>query len=403
MANPKITEENDINDQEIDRLRDIVLKWVDVKKEKPVLKQKIAPKIPKEIKPIQIQKVAEPAKANKPAAKISNSPVKNKPAETKKTLTPALEIIAKKPKLKIIPKISQIIIWLALLGLIALAGFGGYLYFFNISQNNWTEIITSVVPYPVAMVDWQPISYYQWQKEVDSLVSFYNKQKSNDPIFQIPSLKDTKKHILDRMIDQKLVEELAAKYNIRITNEEIEQQTQALAKEVGSEQNLTRQLADLYNWTIADFQAKIIMPVLLKNKLATVLTLDDSLNGAARKKIEEILKTIKTGKETFEQAAQKYSEDMTASQGGDLGYFGRGQMVPEFEKTAFALNPGEISDIIKTQFGYHLIKVEERLTDENGEVSQVRAKQILIRGKDLDSVINDLRKTKPIWQLIQVF
>ncbi|MFN2239345.1 MAG: peptidylprolyl isomerase, partial [Thermoanaerobaculia bacterium] len=56
----------------------------------------------------------------------------------------------------------------------------------------------------------------------------------------------------------------------------------------------------------------------------------------------------------------KFSEDGAASTGGDLGYFSPGTMAPDFEKVAFALKPGEASGVVKTQFGYHIVFVEER-------------------------------------------
>ena len=62
----------------------------------------------------------------------------------------------------------------------------------------------------------------------------------------------------------------------------------------------------------------------------------------------------------FEDAASKYSKCPSKENGGDLGMFGRGKMVPEFEAAAFAMNVGEISEPVKTQFGFHLIKVEEK-------------------------------------------
>ena len=68
--------------------------------------------------------------------------------------------------------------------------------------------------------------------------------------------------------------------------------------------------------------------------------------------------------EDFAQVAKEYSEDSTASNGGELGTFGRGQMVSEFENAAFSMKPGEISDIIKTQYGYHIIKVTERVDEQ---------------------------------------
>ena len=70
---------------------------------------------------------------------------------------------------------------------------------------------------------------------------------------------------------------------------------------------------------------------------------------------QEILEKLKKG-ESFGALAQQYSLDGSRKQGGDLGEFGRGMMVKPFEDAAFALQPGEISGIVKTEFGYHIIK-----------------------------------------------
>ena len=61
----------------------------------------------------------------------------------------------------------------------------------------------------------------------------------------------------------------------------------------------------------------------------------------------------------FAELAKKRSEGSSSSDGGDLGFFKRGTMVPEFEKVAFALKTGEVSDPVRTQFGWHVLKLEE--------------------------------------------
>lgn len=75
---------------------------------------------------------------------------------------------------------------------------------------------------------------------------------------------------------------------------------------------------------------------------------------------EQIRKDIMDGAVTFENAAQIYSKCPSGKKGGDLGYFQRGQMVPQFEVAAFNLPVGEISKPVWTQFGWHLIKVSDR-------------------------------------------
>ncbi len=69
----------------------------------------------------------------------------------------------------------------------------------------------------------------------------------------------------------------------------------------------------------------------------------------------EVQKKLQAG-ESFAKLAEQYSMDGTRKRGGDLGFFGRGEMVKEFEDAAFKLQKGEVSGLVKTQFGYHIIK-----------------------------------------------
>ena len=88
-------------------------------------------------------------------------------------------------------------------------------------------------------------------------------------------------------------------------------------------------------------------------------TADDATKKQTRAKIDDVLKRAKGG-EDFAKLAQQNSQDGSAPQGGDLGYFPKEKMVPAFADVAFALKTGEISDVVTTQFGVHIIKVTDR-------------------------------------------
>jgi len=90
-----------------------------------------------------------------------------------------------------------------------------------------------------------------------------------------------------------------------------------------------------------------------------------------RKKAEAVLAKARAG-EDFATLAQQNSQDSTAAQGGDLGAVGRGQMVTPFEDAAFALQPGQISDIVETPFGLHVIKVDSRKEATTRTLDEVR-------------------------------
>ena len=111
--------------------------------------------------------------------------------------------------------------------------------------------------------------------------------------------------------------------------------------------------------------------------------------------MQEIKTEIDNGM-SFEEAAQKYSKCPSAAQGGSLGSFTRGRMVPEFEEAAFKLKVNEISEPIKTQFGYHLIQLDEKSSEDVKSLEESRHMIVknLLHQKQNEKYINTIEDLK---------
>ncbi len=118
---------------------------------------------------------------------------------------------------------------------------------------------------------------------------------------------------------------------------------------------------------------------------------------AKLRQAKKVLSEIRKGSD-FSKLAIKYSEDVSASSGGDVGFVKRGKMVREFEEAVFSLKPGQISDIVETEYGYHIIKVDEVLPGKTLTLKDVknRIHKILSMQKQkqvYDDWINELKKS----------
>jgi len=100
---------------------------------------------------------------------------------------------------------------------------------------------------------------------------------------------------------------------------------------------------------------------------------DPEAQRIAKDEADKILAEIRAG-EDFIKLATDRSQAPSAPRGGDLGYFGVGQMVEPFEKAAFALHKGETSEVVQTQFGYHIIRLEDRRGGDTAPVEEVADK-----------------------------
>ena len=127
---------------------------------------------------------------------------------------------------------------------------------------------------------------------------------------------------------------------------------------------------------------------------------DEQTRTIARMKADQVHQRVANG-EDFATVAKELSEDSTAAQGGDLGFFEKGKMVPAFADAAFALQPGQISPVVETQFGYHVIKVEERRPAGTVPLEEAKApiRRVIVNEKTnvaVGQLVNTLGRTADI-------
>jgi peptidyl-prolyl cis-trans isomerase SurA len=139
---------------------------------------------------------------------------------------------------------------------------------------------------------------------------------------------------------------------------------------------------DMDNWVIAHRDSLGELPAQYRmSHILRYVEVAESRKTQVRDRAQAILDRVKNG-EDFAQLAQQYSEDPgSKTLGGDLGYFRREAMLPEFADAAFRLKPGEVSGIVETQFGYHIIKVE----DVRGNEVHARHILLLLQPSDVDT------------------
>lgn len=245
--------------------------------------------------------------------------------------------------------------------------------------------VSKVFPLPVAKVGNGFVMSTKMNDNFEALKFFYDSQEGQTEK-KLSDL-EIKKMVLDRLIEDGMIKNCAEKYNIKVTSKDIEEEYKYVLEDYDSEDELAKEIKSLYNMNISDFKKEILVPSLYYDKLQTAYLMDDKVDperkkksDEAKKKAEEALAKLKEGKDFAELAKEVSEDNSTKKEGGDLGFFGKEEMDLEFEQAAFALNEGEISDLVRTTEGWQIIKLEKK--KGSGDDEQVKASHILFKVKD---------------------
>ena len=151
------------------------------------------------------------------------------------------------------------------------------------------------------------------------------------------------------------------------------------------------QMQQYYDTHPADFEQPEMVRashiLLATVDLKTGMALSDDQKAAKRKQIEELLKKARAG-EDFAKLAKENSEDPGAKETGGEYTFGRGRMVAEFEAAAFSMKPNQISEVITTQFGYHIIKLAEKMPAHKMQLAELKPKlKLYLEQQEIDKLM----------------
>ncbi len=283
---------------------------------------------------------------------------------------------------------------------------GALLYGKN-NESAFIKKVIGVAPYPIAIVDLGYVSAFSYVDQLDILKNYYkefqkvdlNSEDSKD------TLNDLREEVLNRLIEDKIIEQEAKKISVSVSADELSSEFEKLITSNGGEEEFSDILNKYYGLTKDEFKTKIYEPRMLRQKMTEEINSDETITNAAKKKAAELKKQLDEGADFAELAKINSQDPGSAANGGDLGFFGKGKMVPEFEEAAFSLKEGEISNPIQSVYGFHIIK----LTAKKG--NEIQASHILIKVRDFNEWLEE-KKTElnskknlgiipGIWKLIR--
>ncbi len=284
--------------------------------------------------------------------------------------------------------------------LVGSALIGIYRVYAKADTNNFSLVVAKALRLPVMKVNGQSVlfsNYAEDMRAIQKLVAFDKANNGNSASLTSEQMSD---QVLWRLANNILVKEAAAKYGVKVETKDVEDLKANLLKQFKDEAEIEKEIQQRYGWTYAQYEEKVIKNFVLQQKIGDKIQGDQKAREEIRNKALSILNDIKAGKD-FSEEAKKYGEDGTKSNGGDLGWFGKGDMVPEFENAVYALKAGEITqDLVETEYGYHIIKLDERKTEKTKdakgktvEAEKVHARHILFRFPTPETFLDQMAKS----------
>lgn len=279
------------------------------------------------------------------------------------------------------------------------------IYKFN-WDNRLMQITEKIIPFPAVYIKGAGIIPVGEMKEDEkSVQKFYESQDFEKLGMRIDfstdqgkkRLKVKEKEILNKLIENKVIESLAKKRKIYISDSTIDQEVDSNIEQFGNRQNLMSELARLYGWTLDDFKQKVVKPEMYAEKLTEAFE-SETDTSVQKDKIDSLYERVAAKKEDFSKVAAETSEGQSSENKGDLGWSTKDQLIPELAEVAFSMKPGDVSGAIESPLGFHIIKLEEKKSD-NGE-DLVHLRQIFVKKTTFSDWLKDETKKDQVFVFI---
>lgn len=249
-----------------------------------------------------------------------------------------------------------------------------------------TLTVSRYLPLPAAAVGWQPLSLhsYLWQRQ--TIEHYTNYLNTNSPgVFAAGQTPNSRQVAMTKIIRDWAAMKVADDQKIGVTPTDLDQAFNAQLLQGGDRAQTTKAINDLYGWTPEQFKQYVLKVAVIREKLREKLSFDDTINATERQQAERVDDLVKATPADFAGLAKQYSEDVYGASGGDLGFFGRGEHAKEIDEAVFSLDIGEISELVHTKFGWHILVVEEKKQVDGQD--QVHARQIFIAAPSIDEYL----------------
>lgn len=289
--------------------------------------------------------------------------------------------------------------------IIAFIGLAVYVFHIDTPMINYMR---RALHMPAVVVNDMSISLQEVEDNTASIKRFYESQDFSSYGIRVDfdtedgqkRLLVQQKKMLNKLVEDRAVEEIASQWQIVISDDAVQSAMDRPMTEMGTRDDVTKRLQDLYGWSLDDFGKKVVYGQLLREKVTAKFEQENKATPQMHEKIAQAKKELDDGR-TFADTAIKYSEGSTASEGGLMGWFASNELQDEIGKKIFTMEKSAYTDVIETPLGLHIARVND--ISETDGIKLVHISQIVIKKQNFGQYLDEWIKKMHVKVLLSEY